>query len=193
MTFAAALRSILRQDPDIVMIGEMRDTETAEIGVRAAITGHLVFSTIHTNDSVSAITRLIDMGVPSYMISTAVVGVIAQRLVKLLCPYCKEKHVLTKDDMYELNRQFPEGTEVYKPKGCEACNYTGYRGRTAVHEIYRIGREERALINKNAPVDELRDAAIKEGMKTLLDDCCRLLLEGKTSVQEVIKTAYTHD
>lgn len=193
MTFASGFRSILRQDPDIIMIGEMRDSETIDIAVRAAITGHLVFSTIHTNDSVSAITRLVDMGVPSYMISTALVGVIAQRLVRLLCPHCKEKHILTPEEMLELNRQFPEGTEVYKPKGCEACNYTGYRGRTAVHEIYRVGRHERALINKNASVDELRDAAINNGMTTLLDDCCRLLLEGKTSVQEVIKTAYTHD
>ncbi|MBR5272700.1 MAG: type II/IV secretion system protein [Clostridia bacterium] len=193
MTFASGFRSILRQDPDIIMVGEMRDEETIDIAVRAAITGHLVFSTIHTNDSVSAITRLVDMGVPSYMISTALVGVIAQRLVRVLCPYCKEKHLLTPEEMYELNRTFPEGTEVYHAKGCEACNHTGYRGRTAVHEIYRVGREERDLINKNASVDVLRDAAIKSGMTTLLDDCCRLLLEGKTTVEEVIKTAYTHD
>ena len=193
MTFASGFRSILRQDPDIIMVGEMRDEETVDIAVRAAITGHLVLSTIHTNDSVSTISRLVDMGVPNYMIATAVVGIISQRLVRLLCPYCKEKHVITEEEKEHLNRKFPEGTEIYSPVGCEACNYTGYKGRTAVHEIYKIGRNERNLINMGAPVDKLRDEAIAAGMKTLLDECCRLLLEGRTSLAEVVKTAYAQD
>ena len=144
MTFAAALRSILRQDPDIVMIGEMRDTETADIGIRAAITGHLVLSTLHTNDAASTVVRLVDMGVAAYMVATSLIGVIAQRLVKVLCPNCKRPRMSTEEENELMG--IPSSIQIYEPVGCPACNNTGYRGRTAIHEIIHCTAKVSAII-----------------------------------------------
>lgn len=182
MTFATALRSILRQDPDIIMIGEIRDEETAQIGIRAAITGHLVFSTLHTNDAPGAVTRLVDMGVSSYLVGDAVVGVISQRLVKRLCPMCKKHHITTPEEMKVLNLDHPE--DICSPVGCQFCNNSGYKGRLAVHEIMYVNDKISNLVNKNAPVEEIRKMAQSNGMITLEDSCKNAVLSGDTSIQE---------
>ncbi len=188
LTFASGLRSILRQDPDIVMVGEIRDTETAEIAIRAAITGHVVLSTVHTNDTASTVSRLVDMGIENYMVSSAVVGVVAQRLVKMVCPKCGEKHATTEEEMKILKIDKP--VTVRRGKGCNACNQTGYLGRTAIHEIMHIDREIRSLVNRNAGVDELQDHAIKRGMKTLQESARDLVMKGVTTVEEMVKVTY---
>lgn len=191
MTFATALRSILRQDPDIIMIGEIRDEETAQIGIRAAITGHLVFSTLHTNDAPGAVTRLVDMGVNSYLVGDAVVGVISQRLVKRLCPMCKKIHTTTQEEMIALNINKPE--KIYSPEGCQYCNGSGYKGRLAVHEIMYVNDKLRALINQNASVEDVRNLALKNGMITLSDSCKTAVLNGQTSMQEFMAINISED
>ena len=187
MTFAAALRSILRQDPDIIMIGEMRDEETAEIAVRAAITGHLVFSTLHTNDAPGAITRLEDMGVADYLVADALVGVIAQRLVKRLCPECKQKDKTTAKEMSMLGLHEP--MTVYRPRGCQFCNNTGYKGRTAVHEIMYMNENMRSAVVTERNLEVLRGLARENGMVTLRNSCFELVEKGITSIQELISVA----
>ncbi len=184
MTFSTALRSILRQDPDIIMIGEMRDEETAEIAVRAAITGHLVFSTLHTNDAPGAITRLHDMGIADYLLSDALVGVIAQRLVKKLCPECKKKFETTAKEMEILG--IDEPMEIYKPSGCQFCGGTGYKGRIAVHEIMYMNENIRNTIARDKNMDSIREVAKQNGMITLWDSCQKLVLNGSTSMQELM-------
>lgn len=184
MTFSAALRSILRQDPDVIMIGEIRDEETAEIAVRAAITGHIVFSTLHTNDATGAITRLEDMGVPDYLVADALVGVIAQRLVKRLCPECKKKSKTTAREMEILGISEPIG--IYHPQGCQFCNGTGYKGRIAVHEIMYMDETMRNAVTREKNLEVLRDLAKKNGMVTLWNSCHRLVLKGVTSIQELM-------
>lgn len=184
MTFATALRSILRQDPDIIMIGEMRDEETAEIAVRAAITGHLVFSTLHTNDATGAITRLEDMGVADYLIADALVGVIAQRLVKRLCPECKRKSKTSPKEMEILG--IDEPATIYRPQGCQFCNGTGYKGRVSVHEIMYMNDAMRNSVAREKNLEVLRDLAKKNGMKTLWDSCRTLVENGTTSIQELM-------
>ena len=187
MTFAAALRSILRQDPDIIMIGEMRDEETAEIAVRAAITGHLVFSTLHTNDAPGAITRLEDMGVADYLVADALVGVIAQRLVKRLCPECKQKDKTTAKEMSMLGLHEP--MTIYRPRGCQFCNNTGYKGRTAVHEIMYMNENMRSAVVTEKNLEVLRGLARENGMVTLRNSCFELVEKGITSIQELISVA----
>lgn len=187
MTFAAALRSILRQDPDIIMIGEMRDEETAEIAVRAAITGHLVFSTLHTNDAPGAITRLEDMGVADYLVADALVGVIAQRLVKRLCPECKQKDKTTAKEMSMLGLHEP--MTIYRPRGCQFCNNTGYKGRTAVHEIMYMNENMRSAVVTERNLEVLRGLARENGMVTLRKSCFELVEKGITSIQELISVA----
>ena len=187
MTFAAALRSILRQDPDIIMIGEMRDEETAEIAVRAAITGHLVFSTLHTNDAPGAITRLEDMGVADYLVADALVGVIAQRLVKRLCPECKQKDKTTAKEMKMLGLHEP--MTIYRPRGCQFCNNTGYKGRTAVHEIMYMNENMRSAVVTERNLEVLRGLARENGMVTLRNSCFELVEKGITSIQELISVA----
>lgn len=182
MTFATALRSILRQDPDIIMIGEIRDEETAQIGIRAAITGHLVFSTLHTNDAPGAVTRLVDMGVSSYLVGDAVVAVISQRLVKHLCPMCKSAHTTTKEEMEILGLDKPE--KIFKPVGCQFCNGSGYKGRIAVHEVMYVTDKIRSLINQNGSIEEIRAAAEEAGMISLSSSCKYAVLSGETSVSE---------
>ncbi len=184
MTFAAALRSILRQDPDIIMIGEIRDEETAEIAVRAAITGHLVFSTLHTNDAPGAITRLEDMGVPDYLIADALAGVIAQRLVKRLCPACKKRGKTNAKEMEILGLE--EGISIFRPQGCQFCNNTGYKGRIAIHEIMFMNEHMKNEVTRSKSLEALRDMAMKNGMINLWTSCKNLVLAGATSVQELM-------
>ncbi len=191
LTFASGLRSILRQDPDIVMVGEIRDAETAQIATRAAITGHLVLSTLHTNDTTGTISRLVDMGVETYMVSSSVVGVIAQRLVKKICPKCKEAYEATDEDMYFLG--LDERITLYRGRGCNSCGGTGYSGRTAIHEVFVMDRELRNLINTNRTTDEIKDVARTKGLKTLNESCRELVLDGVTTVEQLVKIAYSID
>lgn len=184
MTFAAALRSILRQDPDIIMIGEIRDEETAQIAIRSAITGHLVFSTLHTNDAPGAIIRLEDMGVPDYLVSDALVGVIAQRLVKRLCPACKKRGKTNAKEMELL--QIAEPISIFRPQGCQFCNNTGYKGRVAVHEVMYVTEELKALIVREKTLDKLRELAKEGGMVPLWNACRELVFKGHTSIQELM-------
>ena len=184
MTFATALRSILRQDPDIIMIGEMRDEETAEIAVRAAITGHLVFSTLHTNDATGAITRLEDMGVADYLVADALVGVIAQRLVKRLCPECRKRSKTTPSEMRMLG--IDEPVSIYRPHGCQFCNNTGYKGRVAVHEIMYMNENMRNAVVREKNLEVLRDLARQNGMVTLWNSGRNLVLNGVTSIQQLM-------
>ncbi len=190
LTFASGLRSILRQDPDIVMVGEIRDGETAQIAVRAAITGHLVLSTLHTNDSPSTIARLIDMGIEPYIVSSAVVGIVSQRLVKTLCEKCKEPYEADYSEKKMLGIKEDITMILHKPVGCNACN-AGYSGRAAVHEIMPVNEEIRKLIDSGATTDKIRDKALEEGMTTLFHSALALAEQGKTSFEEVMRVGYT--
>lgn len=187
LTFANALRSILRQDPDIIMIGEIRDGETASIAVQASITGHLVVSTLHTNDTASSVTRLLDMGVESYLIADSTVGIIAQRLVRRLCPNCKkERPVLDHEaDYLELSAKDRARQVIFEPVGCQRCNGTGYYGRIGIYEIMEITPRLRGMIARKAPTDALRQAALDEGMLTLKQSARRLVLDGTTAITEM--------
>lgn len=189
LTFASGLRSLLRQDPDVIMVGEIRDYETAEIAIRAAITGHLVLSTLHTNDSIATIDRLIDMGVAPYLVSSSVNAIIAQRLVKRLCPHCKEKVKTTLADKSILEDK--EISEMYVSKGCNKCKNTGYSGRIAVYEIVEISNRMKTLITKRAGSDELRQEAIKQGAVFLSNSLHDLVKEGITSLEEYKRIVYT--
>ncbi len=184
MTFAVALRSILRQDPDVIMVGEMRDEETAEIAVRAAITGHLVFSTLHTNDAPGSIIRLEDMGVEDYLVADSLVGVIAQRLVKRLCPACKKKAKTTMKEMEILGIKEP--ISIFRPQGCQFCNGTGYKGRISVHEIMYINDNMRNAIVREKNLEKLRETAKGNGMVTLWNSCKSLVFKGITSLSELM-------
>ena len=191
MTFASGLRSILRQDPDIILVGEIRDGETAEIAMRAAITGHLVFSTIHTNDAVSSINRLIDMGIEPFMVSTALIGVVAQRLVRRICTNCREEYTPGPDEV-ELLKLKP-GQKLYHGVGCSECNEKGYKGRIAIHEVVIMTKAMRALLERRASEDEMRQLAVSEGTLMLADSAAQLVLEGITTVQEMSKVTYSID
>lgn len=184
MTFATALRSILRQDPDIIMVGEIRDEETAEIAVRSAITGHLVLSTLHTNDAPGAVTRLEDMGIPDYLVADALVGVIAQRLVKRLCPACKKRSRTNPKEMEIL--KLDEPIPIYRPRGCQYCNNTGYKGRAAVHEIMYFTEKMRSIVTAEKNVEVIRNEAKNGGMVTLWESCYDLVVKGVTSMQELM-------
>ncbi len=188
MTFPAALRSILRQDPDIIMIGEMRDGETAEIGIRAAITGHLVLSTLHTNDAASTIVRLVDMGIPSYMVASSLIGVVAQRLVKVLCPKCRKQRMSTpeENELMHLDHSVP----IYDAVGCNECG-GGYRGRTAIHEIIHCSGDISTMIANGASSDELERTARANGTKLLRDNVADLVQQGVTTMDELIRVTYT--
>ncbi len=185
LTFAAILRSFLRQSPDVILVGEIRDFETADIALRAALTGHLVFSTLHTNDAPGAITRLIDMGAPPFLIASSVQGVMAQRLVRMLCSYCKEK--IEPDEEMRKKLKVKEGEElnVCRPKGCNECNFTGFRGRRGIFEIFEMNNELRELSLKRASASELREAAKKAGMKLMVEDGYAKVKRGLTTLDEV--------
>jgi type II secretory ATPase GspE/PulE/Tfp pilus assembly ATPase PilB-like protein len=190
LTFAAILRSILRHDPDIVLIGEIRDSETADIAVRASLTGHLVFSTLHTNDAPSAITRLSDMGVEPYLVSSCLEGVIAQRLVRRICPACKERMEPDESVLEELRLTMPkalEGGVFCKGRGCPECSFTGYRGRLAIFEIMVLNDALRAMIVKQRPSNEIRHQAEADGFITLRKDAWKCMLRGDTTIEEVMR------
>ncbi|HLS53957.1 MAG TPA: GspE/PulE family protein, partial [Tissierellaceae bacterium] len=190
LTFATGLRSILRQDPDIIMIGEIRDSETAEMAIRAAITGHLVLSTLHTNDSPSAVARLVDMGVEPYLVSSAVIGIMSQRLIKVLCNNCKKAYEASYAEKKFLNYPVNQDLTLYSAIGCNTCNQ-GYRGRVGVHEIMPIDAKMRRLIDENVNIEDLREAAIKSGMVPLTEAVMNLAIEGRTSFDEVVKVGFT--
>ena len=185
LTFASGLRSILRQDPDIIMIGEIRDNETAEIAIKAAITGHLVLSTLHTNDAPSSISRLLDMGIEPYLVSTSLVGVIAQRLVRRICPNCKEEYEASEKEKKILHKDLDMPLKLYRGKGCGHCNKTGYYGRAGIYEIMEVTREHRDAMNTTRNMDTFRDISLKHGMTTLEDECIKLVLNGTTTVEEL--------
>lgn len=188
LTFEVGLRALLRQDPDIIMVGETRDAETASISVRAAITGHLVFSTLHTNDAASAAVRLMDMGVEPYMIASSLVGIIAQRLVRKVCPSCGQWSEMTEEEALFTGRRLPR---VMRAHGCSQCNHTGYRGRIAIHEILPVTRQVREMITGGAVTEQIKDYAVQElGMKTLKTSAIELVEQGVTTMEELIKVAY---
>ncbi len=190
LTFASALRSILRQDPDIIMIGEIRDTETAQIAVQASITGHLVVSTLHTNSAASTVSRLEDMGIEPYLIADSVVGIIAQRLVRRLCPRCKQKRLATEDELELLGFGPEEQIEIYEPVGCPNCDNSGYRGRIGTYEIMEVSNEVKRIIAKGGDADQIKDVALTQGMSTLRMSATRYVLEGITSISEMIKVSF---
>lgn len=189
LTFSSALRAFLRQDPDIILVGEIRDKETADIAIRASLTGHLVFSTLHTNDAPTTITRLTDMGIEPFLVGSSLILVVAQRLIRKLCPKCRVPDDTPRDVLVRLGvlKSADEKITIYKAneKGCEYCNYTGYKGRTAVHEIMEIDDELRKLIIKEGTADEIRELAVKKGMRTLYQSGLLKVRKGITSIKEV--------
>ena len=193
MTFANGLRSILRQDPDIIAVGEIRDGETAQIAMRAAITGHLVLSTLHTNDAPSTLDRLIDMGVEPFLVSTALKGVISQRLVRKICPNCKTDYAASAEEQEMLHMPYVAGRRFYKGKGCPMCFNTGYRGRTAVFEILTITHDIKRAIADNVPHSELMRVIGESDFKPLINDCIELVQQGVTTVQEAYRTVNSTD
>ncbi len=191
LTFDAGLRALLRQDPDVIMVGETRDSETASISVRAAITGHLVFSTLHTNDALSAIVRLQDMGLPAYMVANSLVGIVAQRLVRKVCPHCAEEYVPDETERAALGADLPR---LRRGKGCHICGHTGYKGRIAIHEVALVDRQIRRMISAGAPMDDIAQyAREKQGMRTLRDSALQLVQSGVTTVEEFLKVTYYAD
>jgi len=186
LTFARGLRSILRHDPDVVLIGEIRDQETAQIAVQASLTGHLVFSTLHTNDAPGAVTRLADMGVEPYLVASSLEAVLAQRLVRVLCKHCKQPDDSPTGRALKARIGIPENTIIYRSVGCRECRNTGFYGRHAIFEWMDSDQEIRQLILKNVSTDQIRDAARKAGMKTLAEDGWRLVRLGITTVEEVL-------
>lgn len=190
LTFASALRSILRQDPDIIMIGEIRDVETAMIAIQASITGHLVVSTVHTNSAANTVTRLLDMGVDSYLIADSVVGIIAQRLVRRLCPNCKKMRPAEEYELEFMGKDPSVPTNIWEACGCQSCNGTGYYGRIGVYEIMELSPGIKRLINKKATAEEIKQQALADGMQTLRMSASRLVLSGTTSFQEILSVSY---
>ncbi len=190
LTFASALRSILRQDPDIIMIGEIRDTETASIAVQASITGHLVVSTLHTNSAASTITRLEDMGIEPYLIADSTVGIIAQRLVRRLCPVCKEEYEPDAEEKELLKIPQNEHVKIFRARGCKNCDNTGYKGRIGVYEIMELTHDLKLVISKGGSADDIKNKALQEGMNTLRMSATRYVLEGITSVPEMKKVSF---
>jgi type II secretion system protein E len=193
LTFARGLRSILRHDPDVVLIGEIRDQETAQIAVQASLTGHLVFSTLHTNDAAGALTRLVDMGVEPYLVASSLEAVLAQRLVRLLCPHCKQVDTTPEARAYKSKLGIRADAKVYHAVGCRECRQTGYHGRRAIFEWMDSNSEIRTLILKNSSTDAIRDAARGAGMKTLAEDGRRLVEEGITTIEEVLSVTTVHE
>jgi len=186
LDFARVLRAFLRQDPDIILVGETRDKETAKIAVEAALTGHLVFTTLHANDAPSTFMRLNEMGIEPFLVSTSIIGIISQRLVRRICPNCKEKY--KPDNVIAKYLELPEDTELYKGKGCDTCNMSGYKGRVGVYEVLSVNESLRHFIGEGADTQTIRQEAIKGGMKSLKDYCLILLNEGLTTVDEVLRT-----
>jgi type IV pilus assembly protein PilB len=191
MTFAAALRSLLRQDPDVVMIGEIRDSETARIAVQASLTGHLVLSTLHTNDAPSSVTRLINIGIEPYLISAAMNAVLAQRLVRRVCPACKLAVEPSQTEQAFLQKCGRELSRTFRGKGCEKCRSTGYKGRLGIYELLELNDDLRDIITANPSLTDLRRAAREGGMKTLRDDGLQKVADGQTTVEEIMRATET--
>ncbi len=193
LSFAAGLRSFLRQDPDIMLVGEIRDKETAEIAVQAALTGHVVLSTLHTNDAPSSVIRLVDMGVESFLISSSVVGILAQRLVRKICPKCKKEIEMTPEMEKIIENYGVKSDEIklYKGEGCSFCNGTGYKGRVAIFELMIITDNIRELISKNASTSLLREEAVKEGMQLLKEDGFVKVCQGITTIDEILRSCFS--
>jgi general secretion pathway protein E len=189
LTFAAGLRSIVRQDPDVILIGEIRDRETAEIAIQSSLTGHLVFSTLHTNDAASAVTRLIDMGIEPFLVTSSIIAIIAQRLVRVLCPHCKEIYVPDDETLSNLglNRSVLQNNTFYRKKGCNLCMQTGFRGRTAIFEIMIVDDEIKRLVLKTSDANQINELALKRGMITLQKDGIDKVLTGITTTEEVLR------
>jgi general secretion pathway protein E len=193
LTFAAGLRSFLRQDPDIIMVGEIRDRETAEIAIQASLTGHLVFSTVHTNDSAGAVTRLVEMGIEPFLVASSLTGVLAQRLVRRVCPDCREKYEPSDAEISKLGMDrkkfntFNNGAPIYKAgKGCATCSKTGYRGRSGIYELLLVDDDIRQLILKNVDSGTIKNKAVEKGMLILLDDGARRVALGDTTIAELL-------
>jgi type IV pilus assembly protein PilB len=194
LTFAAQLRAILRQDPDVILVGEIRDGETAEVAFQAAMTGHLVFSTLHCNTAPSAITRLVDMGIEPFLIGSSVIGVLAQRLVRTLCPRCKSPYKPTIDELALLGMEEMDGqAEFYKPVGCPQCNMRGYAGRLAIFELMPVNEEMRRLALHNPTADQVRDVALSAGMKSMKQHAIEKILAGLTTIDEVRRKVFVED
>jgi len=189
LTFATGLRSIVRQDPDVILVGEIRDRETAEIAIQSSLTGHLVFSTLHTNDAASAVTRLIDMGIEPFLVASSVIAIVAQRLVRVLCPRCKEAYTPDAESLVDagISRSALDGRPIYRRKGCNACMNTGYRGRTGIFEIMIMDEGVKRLILKTSDSNQINDEAVRNGMSTLVQDGARKVLEGVTTIEEVLR------
>jgi len=186
MSFARALRTILRQDPDVVMVGEIRDLETAQIAVQASLTGHLVFATLHTNDAVSAVTRLVDMGVEPFLLASSLIGVGAQRLVRKLCLECRKPSMADAAQLRVMGIAPPDGI-LYSAQGCSACSNSGYRGRTGIYELLMVDDDFRRLIHARAAEQVLREHAVSHGMRSLRDDGMRWVAQGVVSLEEVVR------
>jgi len=193
LTFAAGLRSIVRQDPDVILIGEIRDRETAEIAIQSSLTGHLVFSTLHTNDAASAVTRLIDMGIEPFLVTSSVIAIIAQRLVRVLCPHCKEVYVPDNESLNNLglDKSVLKNNVFYRKKGCNLCMQTGFHGRTAIFEIMTVDDEIRKLVLKTSDANQINELAVKHGMITLQQDGIQKVLAGITTTEEVLRVTRT--
>jgi len=187
LTFARALRSVLRQDPNVVLVGEIRDLETAEIAIQASLTGHLVFSTLHTNDAPSAITRLVDMGVEPYLVASSLVAVLAQRLVRVLCPECREPYTPAPGELSELGLRASEPPRAHRPKGCHRCHHSGYFGRVGIFELMVLDDELRSMIVQNTDSKSIKRLAVARGMNTLRQDGARKVLLGTTSIEEIVR------
>ncbi|MBT9283196.1 MAG: GspE/PulE family protein, partial [Hydrogenibacillus schlegelii] len=186
LTFASGLRAILRQDPNIIMVGEIRDLETAEIAVRAALTGHLVLSTLHTNDAVGAVDRLRDMGIPSYLIAAALNGVVAQRLVRRVCPECRVRRRPTEDEALVLARYgYGDVDMLHRGSGCPTCGFTGYYGRLAVHEVFVLDERAKRMIAEGAEAQDILQHARARGMRRLIEDALEKVAAGETTLEEV--------
>ena len=189
LSFAAALKSILRQDPDKIMIGEIRDQETLRIAIQAALTGHLVLSTLHTNDAISAVTRILDMGIEEYLVSGALVAIQAQRLVRKICPYCKKQTILPERLMKDIRQYLPENPTFYKGEGCKECGLSGYKGREMISEVLTISETFSRMIARNASKEEMTKQAIEEGFISMFEDGVHKALEGKTTIEEIYRVA----
>ena len=189
LDFAKIIKAMLRQAPNMILVGEMRDHETASMGIQASLTGHLVFSTLHTNDAPSAISRLTDIGVPGYLVASSVIAVLAQRLVRVICPRCKQPHKYTKEVLESagITPEMANGAKFMKGAGCNHCNRSGYRGRIAVYEIMRLTSKIREHIFKNSTTAQIRETAMAEGMSTLFQDGILKVLNGITTIEEVFR------
>jgi type II secretory ATPase GspE/PulE/Tfp pilus assembly ATPase PilB-like protein len=195
LNFASALRNIVRQDPDIIMVGEIRDHDTVENAIHAALTGHLVFSTLHTNDAPSAIARLVDMGAEPFLVESTLIAVLAQRLVRKICNNCRQPYTLTKNDTIALNlpQEAMQAAQFFYGAGCSRCRGTGYHGRIAVFEVMPVNEEIRHLIHNSASAQDIKGVARKEGMHTLRESAVAKLQDGITTVEEVLRVTGRHD